>query len=68
MTTVSPRTLEKVLAVLAVDIGLTPRDVHMKVDMLSRITIRHALRCLCESGAVRYTGEDSARLYFKVTP
>lgn len=43
--------------------GVSPAQVHAKMGSWSLISVRHALRELCDQGRAIFEGEDGVRRY-----
>jgi hypothetical protein len=64
MNTKSSRTLlDAVEGVLPVAYGLTPAEVHRRLDLGARATVRQALGELVALGRATFDGPDRARSY-----
>jgi hypothetical protein len=65
--TVSKDIAEQVLSVLPTALpGLTYAEIHERVDMWSRITIKHAVRQLREEGLIDRWGNENHAMFTKV--
>lgn len=65
--TVSKDIAARVLSVLPTALpGLTYAEIHERVDMWSRITIKHAVRQLREEGLIDRWGNENRAMFTKV--
>lgn len=63
----SPTTLLLVEQTLNESRGMKPSEVHRALGGFgSLITVRHALRELCQQGRAKHQGPDMSRHYFRV--